>query len=278
MDRTTTDVLADFTRTPFRALGRERDVYRIGEGPTVLVLSEMPGITPLVAAFARRVAESGLSVAMPHLFGTDGAEPTNAAFRQSLRQVCVSREFKLLAMHSSSPVTRWLTALAHHEHERTGGRGVGVVGMCLTGGFALAMMVDPVIVAPVLSQPSLPAAIRKSSPRKGALGLSAAETAAVKARADAGQCVLGLRFTGDPLSPPERFAALRALLGDKFIGVEIDSSPGNPWSYKEKAHSVLTEDLGTDPGSPTAAALGQVLAFLADNLREGDADTPSSGT
>jgi dienelactone hydrolase len=266
MTTETPAVLDGFAVTPFRALGRTRDVYRLGSGPSVLVLSEMPGITPLVVAFARRVAESGLSVAMPHLFGTDGADPTNAALRHAFRQVCVSREFKLLASHQSSPVTRWLTALAHEEHDRCGGPGVGVVGMCLTGGFALAMMVDPVVVAPVLSQPSLPVALRASSPRRGALALSATETAAVRARADAGQCVLGLRFTGDPLSPSERFGSLRDLLGERFIGVEIDSSPENPWGYKAKAHSVLTEDLGAAPDSPTTAALGQVLGFLRDNL------------
>jgi dienelactone hydrolase len=267
MSESAPTVLDGFETTTFRALGRTRDVYRMGTGPSVLVLSEMPGITPLVTAFARRVADRGLSVAMPHLFGTDGAEPTNAAFRNCFRQVCVSREFKLMASHQSSPITRWLTELAHHEHEQCGGPGVGVVGMCLTGGFALAMMVDPVVVAPVLSQPSLPASLRKSSPRRGALALSPTETAAVKARADAGQCVLGLRFTGDPLSPSERFASLRDLLGDRFIGVEIDSSPGNAWGYKDKAHSVLTEDLGATPDSPTTVALGQVLAFLTDTLQ-----------
>jgi dienelactone hydrolase len=227
----------------------------------------MPGITPLVAAFARKVAERGCSVAMPHLFGTDGAEPTMKVFRQSLRQVCVSREFTMLATKKSSTITKWLNELAHHEHEATGGPGVGVVGMCLTGGFALAMLVDPVVVAPVLSQPSLPAAFRKNSPARSALGLSDDERAKVVARAEAGQCVVGMRFTGDPLVPAERFAALRELLGDKFLGVEIDSSATNPWGYKAKAHSVLTEDLGNDLASPTHAALEQVLTFFTTQLQ-----------
>jgi dienelactone hydrolase len=258
-------VLSDFRRDTFTALGRTRDVYRMGEGPTVLVLSEMPGITPSVAAFARRVASRGLSVAMPHLFGTDGAEPTNAQFRRTLREVCVSREFTLFATSSPSSVTQWLTELAKADHQRTGGPGVGVVGMCLTGGFALAMMVDPVVVAPVLSQPSLPAPLGRRRARAD-LGITDEQRRRVVARAQSGQCVIGLRFTGDALAPAERFAALRDLLGDKFIGVEIDSSPGNPWGYKEKAHSVLTEDLGENPDSPTTAALEQVLTFVADQL------------
>jgi dienelactone hydrolase len=258
--------LAGFTVSPYTALGRTRDVYRLGEGPCVLVLSEMPGITPLVAEFARTVASRGLSVAMPHLFGDDGREASNGAYAKSLAQVCVSREFVMFSTGRSSPVTKWLTALAHHERNILGGRGVGVVGMCLTGGFALAMMVDDVVVAPVLSQPSLPAALTKRSKSRGDLGLSASETAAVRARAEAGQCVMGLRFTNDPLSPPERFATLRSLLGERFIGVEIDSSDANPWGYGPKAHSVLTEDLGDAVASPTRRALEQVLSFLSSEL------------
>ena len=260
------DELNDFTATPFTALGRTRDVYRTGTGPTVLVISEMPGITPLVADFARKVASAGCSVAMPHLFGRDGEPASNGAYRRALRQVCVSREFVLFSSGTSSPVTKWLNELAHHEHATTGGPGVGVVGMCLTGGFALAMMVDPIVVAPVLSQPSLPIALRKSSKARGDLAISDTERAAVAARAAAGQCVVGLRFTGDPLVPAERFAALRALLGDRFLGVEIDSSPTNKFGYAEKAHSVLTTDLGTDPESPTHAALAQVMEFLTSQL------------
>ena len=149
-------VLDDFERDSFSARDVTRDVYRMGHGPAVQVLSEMPGITPLVAEFSRRVAARGLRVVMPHLFGTDGATPTLQENLKTFGEVCTSREFNLFARGSASPMTTWLRDLAHAEHERNGGPGVGVIGMCLTGGFALAMMVDPVVVAPVLSQPSLP--------------------------------------------------------------------------------------------------------------------------
>jgi dienelactone hydrolase len=261
------DALEDFERADFTALGRTRPVYRRGQGPSVVVLSEMPGITPTVANFARKVAERGFRVTMPHLFGTDGAPASGRTFRKSLQEVCISREFTLFATGQSSKITKWLTVLCHHEHEANGGKGVGVVGMCLTGGFALAMMVDPVVVAPVLSQPSLPIGFRSTSPAKADLGLDEAERLAVKARAEAGQCVMGLRFTGDKLVPAERFRSLQSLLGDRFIAVEIDSSPGNQWGYAAKAHSVLTEDLGTNPESPTHAALERVLTFFDDRVR-----------
>ena len=260
-------VLADFEHETFSALGHPRTVYRLGSGPAVLVLSEMPGITPLVAEFARIVAQRGFRVVMPHLFGTDGATPRTSLYLKTLVEVCVSREFTLFATGKHSAITKWLTELAHHEHTINGGTGVGVIGMCLTGGFALAMMVDPVVMAPVLSQPSLPGALRKNSGAKSDLGLDSTDLAAIRARAANGACVLGLRFTGDALAPGERFASLRALLGENFIGVEIDSSSTNPWGYGPKAHSVLTEDLGGDPASPTHQALEQVLKFCDDRLR-----------
>ena len=261
--RYNTTSLEDFEREPFSTQGVTRDVYRMGHGPAVLILSEMPGITPLVAEFARRVAAQGLRVVVPHLFGNDGATPTLAQTLKAAAQVCVSRELALFASGRSSPVTSWLRDLARAEHESNGGPGVGVVGMCLTGGFALAMMVDPVVVAPVLSQPSLPA----SPFAKSDLGVSAGDLEKIKRRAADGVCVLAYRFTGDKKAPAERFERLRQELGDAFIGVEIDSSPSNPWGYPANAHSVLTEHLGDRAGSPTQQALEQVLRFFVERLK-----------
>lgn len=137
--------------------------------------------------------------------------------------------------------------------------------MCFTGGFALAMATEPEMLAPVLSQPSLPIAIGGS--RGADLGLSDRDLLAVRERAETDDvCVLGLRFSGDRLVPPARFESLRRELGDRFIGVEIDSSPDNPWGHRNLAHSVLTEDLIDEPGQPTREALEQVLQFLRDRL------------
>jgi dienelactone hydrolase len=227
-------------------------------------MAEVPGITPNVAAFGRRVAGIGCTAVLPSLFGEDGRPPSGAAIARTMGSVCVSREFSLLALHKSSPVTRWLRQLARVEHERCGGPGVGAVGMCLTGGFALAMMVDDSVVAPVLSQPSLPAPVSRR--HKAGLGISTAELVRVKERVAAGTCVLGLRFTGDPLCPPERFETLRRELGDGFIAVELDSSASNPHGHPKNAHSVLTEHLDDRPGTPTREALDRVLAFFADRL------------
>jgi len=142
---------------------------------------------------------------------------------------------------------------------------VGAVGMCFTGGFALAMAVEPAVLAPVLSQPGLPAPL--TARKRAALGLDPADLASVKARANDGLCVMGLRFSADKGSPPERFATLRAELGENFEAIEIDSSPGNPYGIPQRAHSVLTEDLVDTQGHPTRAALDRVMAFFAERLQ-----------
>jgi dienelactone hydrolase len=258
------DALADFESDSFTAEGRTRPLYRTGSGPAVIVMSEIPGITPRVAGFARQVADAGLTAVLPHLFGDDGRAPTAGYALASISRACISREFTVMAQGRTSPIISWLRALARAEHERCGGPGVGAVGMCFTGGFALAMMVDEVVVAPVLSQPSLPFPVTKALRRD--VGLSPEDTRQVQARAAAGTCVLGLRFTGDKFSPPERFEHLRELLGDAFVAVELDSSEGNPHGHKKAAHSVLTEDLDDRPGTPTRAALDQVLDLFRTRL------------
>lgn len=258
------DPLDDFTETTFSHDGDTKPVFRAGSGPAVIVIAEIPGITPKVAEFARRVIDLGCTAVMPVLFGTPGREPSAGYALSSLARGCVSKEFVCLARGTASPVTVWLRALSAHEHEVCGGPGVGVVGMCFTGGFALAMMVDDVVLAPVLSQPSLPMPVSRAHKRD--LAISDADLARVRERTAEGICVLGLRFTGDKMAPGERFARLREELGDGFVGVEIDSSPGNLHGIRRAAHSVLTEDLVDEPGHPTHDALQQVLNLFRERL------------
>ena len=243
---------------------RTRDVFVAGDGPAVIVMAEMPGITPKVVAFARKVIDAGFTVFMPSLFGTPGKDISVGYMAQSLGPACVSKEFSAFARRTTPPAIDWLRALAREAHERCGGPGVGAVGMCFTGGFALAMATEPEMLAPVLSQPSLPIGGRK---RAADLGLSDHDLLAVKERVVAEDlCVLGLRFTGDRMVPAARFASLRRELGSNFVGVEIDSSSGNPWGHRALAHSVLTEDLVDEPGQPTRDALDQVLQLFRDRL------------
>jgi dienelactone hydrolase len=256
--------LGDYTEDSFTYRGTSRRVFRQGTGPAVIVIAEVPGITPEVLEFADRVHELGCTAVLPHLFGVPGEPASVRNSTQVLAWCCVSREFATLGTGKTSPVTEWLRALGRHELARCGGRGIGAVGMCLTGGFGLAMMVDDSVLAPVLSQPSLPFPVSKRHRRD--LGISAADLDVVRDRAASGVEVLGLRFSGDIACPPERFARLREELGDAFVGVEIDSSPANRHGIGRRAHSVLTDDFVDETGHPTRDALDRVLGFLRARL------------
>ncbi|MEY2710315.1 MAG: hypothetical protein RL487_98 [Actinomycetota bacterium] len=241
--------LTGWTRSTFEAAGLEREVWTKGSGPAVIVVHEVPGITPKVLAFAEEVVASGFTVAMPSLVGTPGREMSNKYAVRSLLKVCVAREFVSLATNRTSPVIAWLRALARDVHGRAGGRGVGAVGMCFSGGFALGMMVDDIMVAPVLSQPSLPFPVGRK--RAADLNLSPDDAAVIAERAAGGCEVLGLRFTKDKLVG-DRFSSLRNLLGDAFIAVEIPSE-------KPSDHSVLTEQRHDE-------SVQRVLQFFRDKL------------
>jgi dienelactone hydrolase len=148
------EILAGWAKSQFTAVGYTREVYRRGTGPGVIIIHEIPGITANVARFANDVVDAGFTVLMPSLVGTPGRERTQGYIITSVAKVCVSEEFSNWALNRTSPIINWLRALARSLHDELGGPGVGALGMCFSGGFALAMMVDDSVVAPVLSQPS----------------------------------------------------------------------------------------------------------------------------
>lgn len=249
MTEATSDVLAGWEPGSFTAAGITHPTYRRGSGPGVIVVHEIPGITPAVARFANEVVDAGMTVVMPSLVGTPGKDVSGAYLASSMAKVCIAREFTTMARRQTSPVIAWLRALATHLHGEVGGPGVGAVGMCFSGGFALGMMVDEVVVAPVLSQPSLPFAV--GAARAADLNLSPDDELVVRCRAESGCEVLGLRFTDDRMVGT-RFDSLRELLGDRFIAVELPSA-------KRSDHSVLTEQRD-DP------SVERVLEFLRAKL------------
>ena len=251
-ERTRSDPLAGWERQSFSAAGFTRDTYRRGSGPGVIVIHELPGITPNVIRFANDVIDRGFTVVMPDLVGTPGKGVSAASLAVSSLKMCVAGEFTTWALNRTSPIVAWLRALARRVHGELGGPGVGAVGMCFSGGFALGMMVDDTMVAPVLSQPSLPLA-RGRGAGAGNLGLSPDDEAEVIRRAAEGCQVLGLRFTGDRLVGDARFANLREQLGDAFVAVDLPSS-----SIRD--HSVLTEQRDD-------AAVARVLDFLVEKLQ-----------
>src|SRR5579871_5053092 len=249
------DRLEDFAAREIELSGIAKKVYVAGRGPAVIVMSEMPGISPEVARFARWVRDAGFTVYMPSLFGRDGAVPDADEGLAVLKQACVSAEFRALAAGQSSPVTHWLRALARLAHQECGGRGVGAIGMCFTGNFALTMMLEPAMLAPVLSQPSLPL--------KDPAGLEIApeEIRAVRDRLEREDLtVLAYRFAGDRFCRAERFAAYAAALGDRFVPRVLPDSAAStdvaPFFAIRVAcpHSVVTAHLIDAAGQPTVAA------------------------
>jgi dienelactone hydrolase len=242
--------LEGWSKGSFTAATLTRDTYRKGVGPVVVVVHEIPGITPAVERFANDVVAAGFTVVMPDLVGTPGREVSGRYIASSMLKVCISREFTNMALQKTSPIISWLRALARSLHQEVGGKGVGAVGMCFSGGFALGMMVDDIMVAPVLSQPSLPFAVGKA--RAADLNLSPDDSVVIAERAAQGCEVLGLRFDKDKLVG-DRFSALRTLLGDAFIAVEIPSQ-------SPKDHSVLTEQRDEE-------SVQRVLQFFSDKLK-----------
>ena len=242
--------IAGWDQSSFTHEGVTHPTWQRGSGPVVIVVHEIPGVTPNVIKFAERVVSEGFTVVMPLLVGEVGRGPSGAYIAQSMAKICISREFTTMAMRKTSPIISWLRALAQQLHAEVGGIGVGAVGMCFSGGFALGMMVDDIMVAPVLSQPSLPFAIGGS--RGADLNLSESDQARLVERAQAGCQVLGLRYTGDKLVGT-RFATLRKLLGEAFIAVEFAST-------SKQDHSVLTEQIQPE-------AIERVLQFLHDKLK-----------
>jgi dienelactone hydrolase len=241
--------LDSWDKGSFTAATLTRDTYRKGAGPVVIVVHEIPGITPAVERFADDVVNAGFTVAMPDLVGTAGQEVSGKYIASSMLKVCISKEFTNMALNKTSPIIAWLRALARSLHAEVGGKGVGAVGMCFSGGFALGMMVDDIMVAPVLSQPSLPFSVGKA--RSADLNLSPDDAIVVAQRAANGCQVLGLRFDQDKLVG-NRFDSLRELLGDAFIAIELPSQ-------SPKDHSVLTEQRDE-------ASVQRVLDFFAEKL------------
>ena len=261
------DPLADFHAKSYTFDGVMKRVHVSGVGPAIIVMAEMPGISPHVARFARWVRNAGFTVYMPSLFGTDGAFPEAEDGLATMRRACVSAEFRALAGQGASPVTAWLRELARKAMDECGGPGVGAVGMCFTGNFALSMMLEPAVLAPVLSQPSLPL------DNPAAVESSAEELATVRARLEREDLsVLAYRFEGDRHCRAERFAAYQAALGPRFIGRALPDSAANPETtpfFKHivaSPHSVLTAHLIDTEGEPTVQARDEVLAFLRARL------------
>ncbi|WP_373234717.1 dienelactone hydrolase family protein [Mycobacterium marinum] len=259
--------LAGWSAAPFTGGGYTHDVFRKGSGPGVVLIPEMPGIHPGVLALGNHLVDNGFTVGIPSLFGKPGKAVSIGYVALEISRGCVAKEFAAMATNKERPVSIFLRALARDLNASTPGKGVGVIGQCFTGGFALAAAVDDSVLAPVLSQPSVPLPL--TSAQRSDPGLSESELQVVADRcANEGLCAIGLRFSEDKTAPRERFSTLKARLGDAFEVIEIDSGPGNPDGFGRMAHSVLTEEVREVDGHPAYEARKRVVEFLTERLSQ----------
>lgn len=239
--------LPGFDRFDFADGGMSKPVYRRGAGPAVVLMHELPGMSPSCVAMGARLADAGYTVYMPLLFG----EPNGTYGVKPLLWPCVWKEFGLLSRRRKRPVTDWLRALSRLAHEQRPGKGVGAIGMCFTGSFALALMLDERLIAPVLSQPS-PGALGA-----GDHGLSSEEWDCARARSEKeGVPVLGFRFTGDALCRDARFETLKEGFGERFRAVEVEG----------KGHSVFTYHFDKLSEADQQRVWSELLGFLKARL------------
>lgn len=236
----------------------QREIYVAGSGPAVIVMHELYGATPALFRFAYRILDAGFSVYVPILFGQADHPGTGLYALQQATAVCISHEFAVFAANSSSPITDWLRSLARILYKLHGARGIAAIGLCLTGNFALSMMLIPETIVPVVCEPALPFSILPAGRR--ALHLSPENLAAIKARSEEGRRILTFRFDGDRISPAERYENFKQTFGNAIIG-DGYLRPTCP-----NAHAVFTEHYDDRAGSSTRGALDNLLRFLRDSL------------
>lgn len=250
--------LVDFAPYTFVHEAVERVCYRFGDGPPVIVLHELFGLTDTDACFAHRLSDrAGVTVHVPVLFGRRTGTRSALDGATAAVDMCLSRQFTLLALGKSSPAVAAVLALAERIlAESPGHERYGVVGLCLTGNFALAMMCDRRMTAPVMSEPSTPFGL---GPDRGDPGVDPHAMACAKERCSEAAAILGFRFERDMISPVQRFDRLQEALGDGF---ERHDLCDKRWY----AHSVFTTHYSDALGTPTRTALDRVVEFLHERL------------
>ncbi len=227
------------------------DVYARGEGAPVILIQELPGIGEETLRLADKLFDAGFEVIMPHLFGPIGKTSIGG---NMVRVFCMRREFSLFAANQSSPIVDWLKALCTDVRDSRGTSGVGVIGMCLTGNFAISLIGDDSVLAAVASQPAMPFF------KAEALHMSQSEIERSRAALDKKGPMLGFRFEGDKMTPSKKFQCLHETFnGDGQERIRLETLPGN-------GHSVLTLDFVDKDGHPTTAALSSVIDYFRQKL------------
>jgi dienelactone hydrolase len=227
-------------------------VYFDGDGPAVILMHELPGMTPACLRVAARIKHCGFKVYVPLFFGHPGQYSIVSGIFSTV--LCVRHEFNVFTSNGSSPIAEWLRVLCRNADAECGNRGVGLIGMCLTGNAVLSVMLEPSVRVPVMCEPALPFF------HKAALGVPDLDIQGAQVRAV--QCpILAFRFSTDSKCPQERFVTLRNAFGPNISTTEIPTGPGNPFNIPQNAHSVITGDYPNqdDPNHPVQKAFDEIL-------------------
>ncbi len=221
-------------------------VYTKGDGPVVVIIQELPGIGPETLALAGKFVDEGFTAVLPHLFGPLGKTAMNSNL---LRVFCMRKEFNLFEKGKTSPIVDWLRALCQDLRTQHQTKGVAVIGMCLTGNFAISLMADDSVLAGVSSQPSMPLG------KHDALHMSSQDISEIRKQLDQKGPMLAYRFEGDKFCQAEKFKAIDQTFNDDTPRVKLTTIPGN-------GHSVLTLDFVDQTGHPTRTAFDEVLTYF----------------
>ena len=215
----------------------------------LIILHELPGMSPSFIKYCSEMADKGFKVYMPLMFKSPNTQMSNL----QTGLFCLTWEFKKLFRARGSerharPFTAWLIELVDFVGANNPDAKIGVVGMCLTGSFAIAAIAAPNVNAAVVCQPSHPFFFGIKT-----LGLSNSQrtNAADRAQTLTRPCAKGYRFKDDHISRESHMSAVQDLMRDTF-----ERHPDLPG----KNHSTLTTD------SRSEVVFEDVLQYLNSRL------------
>ena len=218
-----------FEKFPFEgpllpSQSRSFDVYVKGQGKPILLLQELPGIDASTIALVDRLNLAGYRVYLPHFLGKIGK---NRPTMNGLYMVfCMRKEFNAFSQFKLSPIANWMRALCKNIRTMEKSSGVGVIGMCLTGNFAMALMADEAVIAGISCQPSLP------HKKDVGLHMSPKETADARQGMKDKGGVLVMSYDQDVLCPLTRIKEIDSTF-KPFVQIK---------TFKGEGHSTLTSD------------------------------------
>jgi dienelactone hydrolase len=274
--------LTGFSQFSFASAGIGHVVYYGGErhDPPLLLMPEISGLSPGLIGFAERLIAARYQVYLPWLFGPFGER----APRRNVLKLCISREFANLRAGVSSPITAWLRALAEHISAHNSSANVGAIGMCLTGAFAIPLVLNPKVTAAVAAQPSISCSLLFASlgirepDKMRALNVSEEEIVEARRRLESGTAhLLAVRCRPDRICPAEKLERLRELFP---VGLETREyyEPGDRNSLGQRPHATFTKEFRLVPNLerdrapadyPARRAFADLVSFFDRHLREG---------